>query len=205
MKNRFYDAEMHSADWVAMRATYASLLDYLVDEEELHTVMMMMIGELNASHTGVSGGPSDAGPSTGQTRQPGFTIVTDPSGFYRVGHIYKTGPADHDYLKIKEGDYIIALDDRDLKTSDNYWQYLTLSSSNKLRFLINDKPAKDGAWEVAIQPATNFGDLQYARWVDRRMVEKLSNGEWLPAHPRHGRAVGQFQLDLAANRTRKRS
>ena len=59
MKNRFYDAEMHGADWNAAKSTYESLLNYLVDEEELHTVMMMMIGQLNASHTGVSGGPSD--------------------------------------------------------------------------------------------------------------------------------------------------
>ena len=45
----------------ALRTRFASepLLDYLVDEEELHSVMMM-IGELNASHTGVSGGPADA-------------------------------------------------------------------------------------------------------------------------------------------------
>ena len=57
MKNRFYDAKMHGADWTAAKETYEPLLDYLVDEEELHTVMMMMIGQLNASHTGVSGGP----------------------------------------------------------------------------------------------------------------------------------------------------
>ena len=72
MKNRFYDAKMHGADWNAARTTYEPLLDYLVDEDELHTVMMMMIGELNASHTGVSGGPSDAEPSPAPTRYPGF-------------------------------------------------------------------------------------------------------------------------------------
>jgi hypothetical protein len=62
MKNRFYDAKMHGADWNLARATYEPLLEYLVDEEELHAVMMMMIGELNASHTGVSGGPAGAQP-----------------------------------------------------------------------------------------------------------------------------------------------
>ncbi len=171
--------------------------------------MMMMIGELNASHTGVSGGPSDAGPSTGQTRQPGFTIVTDPSGFYRVGHIFKTGPADHDYLKVRTGDYIISLDDRDLKTSDNYWQHLTLPSTSKFRFMLNDKPAKEGAWEVVITPVVGagFGDLQYARWVEdrRQMVEKLSNGEigYLHIRAMDAPSLRQFQLDLAANRTKK--
>src|SRR5206468_13111360 len=71
MKNRFYDARMHGSDWNAAKAMYAPLLDDLVDEEELHTVMMMMIGQLNASHTGVSGGPTN--PRTElQTRHPGF-------------------------------------------------------------------------------------------------------------------------------------
>ena len=58
MKNRFYDAKMHGADWNAAKTMYEPLLNYLVDEDELHTVMMMMIGQLNASHTGVSGGPN---------------------------------------------------------------------------------------------------------------------------------------------------
>ena len=101
MKNRFYDAKMHGADWNAVREMYEPLLDNLVDEEELHTVMMMMIGQLNASHTGVSGGPNPMR-ADAQTRYPGFDLVADPSGFYKVGHIYKDGPADHDYLKIKD-------------------------------------------------------------------------------------------------------
>ncbi len=207
MKNRFYDAEMHTVNWGAMRTKYEPLLDYLVDQSELQAVMMMMIGELNASHTGVSGGPSDSGPSTGATRYPGFDFTFDNSGYYRVGHIYKTGPADHDYLKVREGDYIIALDGRDLKTTDNYWKQLTFLSSNKLRFLLNDKPSHDGAWEVAITPANNFGDLQYQRWVEdrRQMVDKLSNGEFGYLHIRamDAPSLRQFVLDLAANRTKK--
>jgi tricorn protease len=207
MKNRFYDAEMHGTDWVAAKAKYAALLDYLVDQDELQTLMMMMIGELNASHTGVSGGPSDAGPSTGATRYPGFDLVFDSSGYYRVGRIYKGGSADHDYLKVREGDYIIALDDRDLKTTDNYWQRFTLPSSNKFHFVLNDKPSRDGAWDVTISPTTGFGDLQYQRWVsDRRaMVDTLSNGEigYLHIRAMDAPSLRQFQLDLAANRTKK--
>jgi tricorn protease len=207
MKNRFYDAEMHGVEWAVQRTKYAALLDNLVDEEELHTLMMMMIGELNASHTGVSGGPSAAGPSAGTTRYPGFDLVFDPSGYYRVGHIYKAGPADHDYLKVRVGDYIVSLDDRDLKTTDNYWQRLTFPTTNKLRFVLNDKPSRDGAWEVVITPGGNNGDLQYQRWVsDRRaMVDKASNGEigYLHIRAMDAPSLRQFQLDLAANRTKK--
>src|SRR5439155_7686819 len=143
MKNRFYDANMHGADWNAAKRMYAPLLDYLVDEDELHTVMMMMIGQLNASHTGVNGGPANAREPV-QTRHPGFDLTADASGFYRVGHVYKAGPADHDYLKIAPGHYVLAVDGRDLTTKDNYWQYFTIAAGNKFRFLLNDKPSKDG-------------------------------------------------------------
>src|SRR5206468_12576506 len=106
MKNRFYDGEMHGADWPAVKKMYEPLLDYLVDEEELHTVMMMMIGQLNASHTGVNGWPANAREPV-QTRHPGFGVKADGSGLYRVGHIDKGGPGDHDYLKIAAGHYIL--------------------------------------------------------------------------------------------------
>jgi tricorn protease len=208
MKNRFYDAKMHGTDWTAAKAIYQPLLQYLVDEDELHTVMMMMIGELNASHTGVSGGPP-ASRTNIQTRYPGFDLVADASGFYKVGHIYKDGPADRDFLKIKTGDYVIAVDDHDLKTTQNYWQYFTLAPGSKFHFAINDKPAKEGAWDVTINPiaANAFTDLQYAKWVtDRRdMVTKLSNGDigYLHIRAMDAPSLRQFQLDLAANRTKK--
>ena len=56
MKNRFYDPKMHGADWNATKAAYEPLLDYLVDDEELNTVMMMMIGQPNAPPGVRSGG-----------------------------------------------------------------------------------------------------------------------------------------------------
>ncbi len=208
MKNRFYDARMHGTDWTAAKKTYEGLLDYLVDEEELHTVMMMMIGQLNASHTGVSGRPSTT-ERTVQTRHPGFDVATDASGFYRVGHIYKDGPADHDYLKIKAGDYLVAVDGHDLKAGENYWQYFTLAAGSKFHFMVNDKPVREGAWEVTIAPVAGsaFTDLQYAKWVsDRRdIVAKLGNGDigYLHIRAMDAPSLRQFQLDLAANRTKK--
>jgi tricorn protease len=208
MKNRFYDGELHGTDWPGAKKMYEPLLDYLADEEELHTVMMMMIGQLNASHTGVSGGPV-ASQRTLQTRHPGFDVVPDPSGFYKVGHVYKDGPADRDYLRIQEGNYIVSVDDHDLKTSDNYWQYFTLAPGTKFHFTVNDKPAKEGAWEVTVTPVAGgpFGDLQYAHWVSQRrdIVTKLSNGEigYLHIRAMDAPSLRQFQLDLAANRTKK--
>jgi tricorn protease len=168
----------------------------------------MMIGELNASHTGVSGGPANPQRPLA-TRYPGFDLVSDASGFYKVGHVYKDGPADRDFLKIKEGNFIVSVDGHELTTAQNYWQFFTLAPGTKFHFMINDKPAKEGAWEVTINPVSGgeFGTLQYARWVDdrRAMVTKLSNGDigYLHIRAMDAPSLRQFQLDLAANRTKK--
>ncbi len=56
MKYRFYDANMNGVDWAHFKQVYEALLDDVGDRQELQNVTLQMIGELNASHTGMSGG-----------------------------------------------------------------------------------------------------------------------------------------------------
>ena len=95
MKNRFYDANMHGANWAAAKDTYESLLPYIADTEELHNVIMEMIGEMNASHTGISGGGLLPGEPPAQeriqTRYPGFEMEPDASGYYKVSSDHPQG------------------------------------------------------------------------------------------------------------------
>ena len=58
MKYRFYDPNMHGVDWDAMKAKYKPMLKYVGENQDLYDLCNEMIGELNASHTGVSGPPS---------------------------------------------------------------------------------------------------------------------------------------------------
>src|SRR5207342_3311625 len=74
MKNRFYDSGMHGVDWTKAKDKYEPLLANIADSDELHTVIMQMIGELNASHTGVSGGGRGEGTERISTRYPGFDL-----------------------------------------------------------------------------------------------------------------------------------
>src|SRR5262249_34927560 len=110
MKHRFYLADMHGVDWNKVKATYEPLLAHVADQDELHAVIGQMLGELNASHTGISGGGRRGGgrgegAREAQTRFPGFELQPDKSGYYKVAHVYKNGPADKDYVKLKAGDY----------------------------------------------------------------------------------------------------
>jgi tricorn protease len=206
MKHRFYDPAMHGVDWNRMKAVYEPLVDYTASQDEMHDVVSMMIGELNASHTGISagggrrGGRGEAAGAT--TRHPGFELE-EADGFYRVKTVYKHGPADKDYVKIKVGDYILAVDDHDLKAGDNYWKYYTTAPSTKLEFTVNNKPAKEGAWKTKVTPisAMAVSNLQYQKWVDdrRALVDRLSGGEigYLHIRQMNEPSLRQFERELA--------
>ena len=213
MKNRFYDPKMHGANWAAAKDTYEPLLGYIADEEELHNVIMEMIGDMNASHTGISGGGRLPGQAQAeeriQTRYPGFDLEPDSSGYFKVSYIYRKGPADRDYVKLMPGNFILAVNDKQLKTTDNYWKLFNVLPGRKFEFLVNSKPSLDGAWTVSLEPlaATAQNDLRYDRWVaDRKaMVEKISGGQvgYLHIKAMDAPSLAKFQLDLLENQDKK--
>ncbi len=212
MKNRFYDPQMHGVNWAKAEDRYESVLDHVADTEELHNLIMEMIGELNASHTGISGGgvlPGEPQTPPMRTSDPGFSLEPDASGYYKVGTIYHKGPADYEYLKIAPGNLVLAVNGEDLKTSDNYWRRFNVLPGRKLEFLVNSKPSTDGAWTVAITPLPFMAhsNLEYSLWVEKRkqMVEKLSNGEigYLHIKQMDAPSFEKFQEDLFDNRDKK--
>ncbi len=213
MKNRYYDAKMHGANWAAAKDKYESLLPNIADGDELHDVIMEMIGELNSSHTGISGGSRLPGVSDLEeriaTRYPGFELTPDASGFYKVSYIYRKGPADHDFIKLANGNYILSVNGAELKTSDNYWKLFNIMPEKKFEFVVNSKPGFDGSWTIQINPLTQAqqSDLEYQRWVDDReaMVRTISNGSigYLHIKAMDAPSLAKFERDLAANQDKK--
>ncbi len=213
MKHRFYDPAMHGVSWDEVKARYEPLLDHVATQDDLHDLCNMMIGELNASHTGVSSGGRRGGPGGGETprldaRHPGFELTPD-GGFFKVTHVYKNGPADKDWIKLGVGDFILALDDQELKAGDNYWKRFALAPGNRFEFTVNSKPTVEGAWKIKVTPAGSFqvSTWQYDRWVSDRaeMVNRLSNGEigYLHIRQMNESSLRQFEKDLGRLRTRK--
>jgi tricorn protease len=182
MKYRFYDPKMHGMDWDAMRAKYRPLVEYVGDRQELLNIVNEMIGELNASHTGAAPPPGGGRePGAVSTAHLGLELEPDASaGRYRVTHVYEDGPADKDWVKVKVGDYLMAIDGKPVKAGDEYWSLLNYRLNRKVAVTFNDKPTEAGAWRSRIEPTSmgNYSQLRYERWVkDRRAaVDKLSGG-----------------------------
>ena len=181
MKYRFYDPKMHGYDWDAMRTKYRPLVEYVGDRQELLNIINEMIGELNASHTGAA--PPPAGRESGAVSTGHLGIELEPdkqAGRYRVTHIYAEGPADKDWVRVTVGDYLIAIDGKQVRAGDNYWSLLNHRLNRKVAVTFNNKPSEEGAWRTRIEPTSmqNYSQLRYERWVKQRRetVDKLSKG-----------------------------
>lgn len=180
MKYRFYDPKMHGFDWDAARAKYRPLVDFVGDRQELLNIINEMIGELNASHTGAAPPPGGnaGGVSTGHL---GLELEADSTaGRYRVTHVYEDGPADKDWVRVAVGDYLIAINGKQVKAGDNYWQLLNNRLNRKSEVTFNNKPGEEGAWQTRIETITTgaYSQLRYERWVknERKKVDELSGG-----------------------------
>ena len=181
MKYRFYDPQMHGFDWDAARAKYRPLVDFVGDRQELLNIINEMIGELNASHTGAAPpprGPGGAGVSTGHL---GIELEPDnTAGRYRVTYIYENGPADKDWVRVKVGDYLLAINGKPVKAGDDYWQLLNNRLNRKVDVTFNGKPDEEGSWHTRIEAISvgAYSQLRYERWVKerRQKVDELSNG-----------------------------
>jgi tricorn protease len=169
------------------------LLKFAGTNEDVYDIANAAIGELSSSHTGVTGPSSVQIDRTYTTKFLGFEL--EPSnGKYRVSHVYRDGPADKDWIDIKNGDYLLAIDGQDVKAGDDYWKIL----SNTENDYIPVKVAKtaDGANAKAYRIASvgNLTNIKYEEWVqnNRDSVDKATGGQIAYVHIR---AMDQPSLD----------
>jgi len=197
MKYRFYDEKMHGKDWNAIRAQYQPMLADVGTYEDAYDLANSMIGELNASHVGVSGPPSQDMANEYRARYLGFEM--EPAdGRYRITHIYRDGPADKQWLGLAVGDYVLAIDGTELKAGDNYWKVLNHAINEFVPVRVARSAAGAGARDVRIRSIASMTDLRYEDWVarNRDYVEKESNGQIAYVHIR---AMNQPSLEQFRN------
>ena len=73
----FYDNTFHGQDWWALRKKYRQVLPHISHKEDLDTLIMLLLGELNASHLGISCAPAVPEEVTADLGLP--AVLTRPS------------------------------------------------------------------------------------------------------------------------------
>ncbi len=196
-RDGFYDARMHGVDWNAVRKQYAPLVAGARTPEELRKLLRLMVGELNASHSGVSApaprGAGAAGPR-GVVGQLGVTFDRaeyERTGVMKISGVLPNSPAW--IAKIQAGEELRAVDGVQISAQTNLDELL----QNK----INKRVVLDvGGREVVLQPVASLAEQTYRKWVEdnRAYVLKASNSKLGYVHIRDmsENALRQLYLDL---------
>jgi len=213
----FYDQDMNGNDWNAIGAKFRAWLPDLNSRQELNWLLSQMVGELNVSHTYVSGG--DFGPAR-TTPNPVFSgrLGADLSAekdIYKFTKIYGPtayardlkAPLADPAAKVKEGEYLLAIDGKPLRAPEAIQARLQVVKGQKVVLTVNSKPTLEGARTVEVEPIGSDRDLRYERWIAGNIaaVDKASNGQLGYMHllGMSDQNIGQFDKYWRAFRYKK--
>ncbi len=182
----FYDSDMHGVDWPKMKQRYGALLPFVAHRGDLDFLIGEMISELEAGHTYVS--PGDE-PRVERVRggMLGCEFEADRSGRYRIAKIFAgenwhddwRSPLTEPGVKVREGEFLLAIDGVDLTTADNPYRLLEDKADKPVALTIGEKPEAAGARTVTVRPVASELNLRYLDWVRSRMelASRLSGGK----------------------------
>jgi tricorn protease len=184
LRENFYDAKFHGANWEAVRLKYRPLIKHVALKEDLYALISLMLGELNASHLGITG---FIPPPEERTAELGLLFDESyPGPGLKVAEILKRGPVDKRGLKLKAGDIIRAIDRVPITEQTCLERILNDKIGENVVLNVSSNPAADPkdpkAWRnIEIQAASReqISKLMYERWVDHNAgrVSQLSNGK----------------------------
>lgn len=181
----FYDPNMHGVDWNGVKDKYLRLVDQAATREDVGFIIGEMIGELNASHTYYGGGDVERTKSV-NTGYLGVNWVPDGE-YYKVGEIIKgaewdaeaRSPLDRPGVKIKKGDYILAVNGLPITTQQEPFMWFTGLANKTVELTYNSTPTFQGAKKQIIETMDDEYRLRNLAWIEqmRDYVDKKTNGE----------------------------
>ncbi|HUB81814.1 MAG TPA: PDZ domain-containing protein [Bryobacteraceae bacterium] len=185
-RNYFFEPSMNGVNWEAQREKYLPLVAHAGDRYDLTFILGEMIGELCNSHTYVGGGdyPDLKPVNVGML---GVEFEADPaSGRYRFAKIdpgenWQPGlqsPLTEPGLNVHPGDYLLAVNHRELRTPQNPYELLENTAGKETTLTVNSQPTELGARQIPVKPVRSQIGLQELQWIDhnREEVDKMSDG-----------------------------
>jgi tricorn protease len=180
LSDHFYDSKYHGADWNAVKAKYAPMVAHCSTREDLYALVSLMLGELNASHLGISGKLPTAEENTADLGLLFDDSFAGPG--LKISEVLKRGPADKRNLNIKPGDVITQIDRIPLTAQTNLSQLLNNRTGDTVTLTLETGPIgmrTARKVDIVAVPRDRTAQLMYERWVAKNAeaVAKQSNGK----------------------------
>ena len=180
----FYDPHLHGLDLEKIEAKYKPYLERLASRDEFTYLSNEMLGEIQVGHMFVSGphGPKDA-------PKPGLlgADYTVESNRYKFAKIYNgqnwtpslIAPLTVPGINIVEGEYLLAVNGRELHATDNLDSFLDGTAGKQTVLRVGAKPDDSDGRDVTVVPVDSEHGLRNIDWIEanRRKVDQLSGGK----------------------------
>jgi tricorn protease len=179
-----YDPNAHGLDLAAAEKKYAVFLDGLANRADLNYLLQEMLGNMVLGHTYITGGDTPE-----VTKVKGGLLGADykiEHDRYRFARIYSgeswnpqlRAPLTQPGVNVKEGDYLLAVNGKELKGTDNVYRPFEATAGKSVTIKVGPNPDGTGAREVSVVPVESEVGLRNLAWIEenRRKVDKLSGG-----------------------------
>lgn len=179
-----YDPNTHGLSIPKVEAKYKPYLDGLASRAEFSYLSIEMLGEITIGHMFVSGPhPPDHAPKTGLL---GADYKVE-NGRYRIvkilgGQNWTPGlasPLTLPGVYVKEGEYLLAVNGRELHASDNLYQFFDGTAGKQTVLHVGANPDGKDSRDVTVVPIADEDGLRNLDWIEanRRKVDQLSGGK----------------------------
>ena len=186
----FYDPHYHGLDLEKAKKKYEPYLDGIASRDELTYLFQECLGEMTVGHMFVGGG---------ETPEPkklkGGLLGADyglENNRYRVAKVYDgenwnpdlQAPLTQPGVNVKAGDYILAVDGRELHATDNIYSFFEETAGKQVVLKVGGNPDGKNSRDVTVTPVESEEGLRHLAWIEsnRRRVEKATGGRVAYVH-----------------------
>lgn len=180
-RDYFYDPSYHGADWAALRQKYEPFLPHLATRNDLFRVIQWMLSELAVGHSYQSPGDN----AFELESVPGGLLGADyeiADGRYRFKKVFGglnwnpdlRAPLTEPGVDVKAGEYLLAVDGKDLRPPDNLYQRFERTADKIVEITTGPNPDGRDSRTVKVVPVDNEASLRNRDWVEgnlRRVTE----------------------------------
>jgi tricorn protease len=179
-----YDPGLHGLDLDVAKKRYEPYLEGMASRDDLNYLFEEMLGEITIGHMFVGGGDR---PEVKKVK--GGLLGADYSvenGRYRFARVFNgeswnpklRAPLTQPGVNVVAGEYLLAVNGRDLKGSDNIYAFFEATAGRQVVLKVGPHPDGTGSREVTAVPVEDELGLRNLAWIEgnRRKVDEMTGG-----------------------------
>ena len=185
LRDRFYDSKMNNLDWNAVRLKYEDSAANAADWKSFERVVLLLLGELNASHMHFTlserkWGTAFKSKDEWMPRTADLGVQFDRlDNRLKISHVVKNGPSARIKNPVQPGEVLLAIDDQKVDAQTPLAPLLNGPFPRTIKLLIQGLDGTNRVVEVEEMSTSKVRDLVRVEWMEanRKRVEKQSKNQ----------------------------